>query len=72
MKILKSLLSVMSNVKSAYALTDESTLNIYIYRRSNVVVSPEKYYKDNTMAIHNKAKVKICGDKRVFEINAVA
>jgi hypothetical protein len=36
------------------------------------VVSPENYYKDNTMAIHNKAKVKICGDKRVFEINAVA
>ena len=116
---------VMANVKPAYALTDESTLNIYhcgtlhssvwkqwpgkntgnsckwnylvsagssrtyVYRRtkvkswtntksdtssyrSNVVVSPEKYYKDNTMAIHNKAKVKICGDKRVFEINAVA
>ena len=131
MKILKSLLFVivvafvMANVKPAYALTDESTLNIYhcgtlhssvwkqwpgkntgnsckwnylvsagssrtyVYRRtkvkswtntksdtssyrSNVVVSPEKYYKDNTMAIHNKAKVKICGDKRVFEINAVA
>ena len=129
MKILKSLLFVvafvMVNVKPAYALTDESTLNIYhcgtlhssvwkqwpgkntgnsckwnylvsagssrtyVYRRtkvrswtntksytssyrSNVVVSPEKYYKDNTMAIHNKAKVKICGDKRVFEINAVA
>ena len=131
MKILKSLslviviAFVMANVKPAYALTDESTLNIYhcstlhsnvwkqwpgkstgnscrwnylvsagssrtyVYRRtkvkswtntksdtssyrSNVVVSPEKYYKDNTMAIHNKAKVKICGDKRVFEINAVA
>ena len=131
MKILKSLslviviAFVMVNVKPAYALTDESTLNIYhcgtlhssvwkqwpgkstgnsckwnylvsagssrtyVYRRtkvkswtntksdtssyrSNVVVSPEKYYKDNTMAIHNKAKVKICGDKRVFEINAVA
>lgn len=129
MIILKSLLFVvafvMVNVKPAYALTDESTLNIYhcgtlhssvwkqwpgkntgnsckwnylvsagssrtyVYRRtkvkswtntksdtssyrSNVVVSPEKYYKDNTMAIHNKAKVKICGDKRVFEINAVA
>jgi hypothetical protein len=173
MKILKSLLLVivvafvMENVKAAYALTDESTLNIYhcgtlhssvwkqwpgkstgnsckwnylvsakivfnkkykhtlrsictewyasaylcksatlslgvsdssvsagssrtyVYRRtkvrswtntkshtssyrSNVVVSPENYYKDNTMAIHNKAKVKICGDKRVFEINAVA
>lgn len=130
MKILKSLslviviAFVMANVKPAYALTDESTLNIYhcgtlhssvwkqwpgkstgnsckwnylvsagssrtyVYRRtkvrswtntksytssyrSNVVVSPEKYYKDNTMAIHNKAKVKICGDKRVFEINAV-
>ena len=131
MKILKSLslviviAFVLVNVKPAYALTDESTLNIYhcgtlhssvwkqwpgkstgnsckwnylvsagssrtyVYRRtkvkswtntksdtssyrSNVVVSPEKYYKDNTMAIHNKAKVKICGDKRVFEINAVA
>ena len=131
MKILKSLslviviAFVMVNVKPAYALTDESTLNIYqcgtlhssvwkqwpgkntgnsckwnylvsagssrtyVYRRtkvkswtntksdtssyrSNVVVSLEKYYKDNTMAIHNKAKVKICGDKRVFEINAVA
>ena len=63
----------MSNAKSAYALTDDSALNKYIYIEDQMWLSHQKkYYKDNTMAIHNKAKVKICGDKRVFEINAVA